>query len=461
MVSPNVTVNEISDEARLGPLVGQVAQLMAKLGVPGVALGVLQEGREHVAGLGVTSLENPLPVTADTLFQVGSITKTFTGTALMRLAEAGRVRLEDPVRKYLPEFRVKSEDVSAAVTVRHLLTHTAGWVGDRFDDFGLGDDALARMVASLADLPQITPPDTVWAYNNAGFYVAGRIVEVVTGKPYEAALKELVLDPLGLEHAYFFAQDVISYRFAVGHLTGEAGPFVARPWALPRCANPVGGLITTVRELFKYARLHLGRGPELLKPESRRLMQTPVCEADASRLMGLTWFIQPVAGDIRLVGHGGGTNGQITLFNFVPDRDFAVAVLTNSDRGGVINAEVTRWAVEAFLGAAWPEPEIYNLPPDRLATYAGRYEGVLSDIELVLAGDSLILKQTPKGGFPRKDSPPRPAPPPSRLGFYGPDRVIALDLPLKGSRGELLRNPDGTVAWFRIGGRLYRPRPPQ
>lgn len=239
----------------------------------------------------VTSLENPLPVTADTLFQVGSITKTFTGTALMRLVEAGKVRLEDPVRKYLPEFRVKSEEVSAAVTVRHLLTHTAGWVGDYFDDFGLGDDALARMVAALAELPQLTPPDTVWAYNNAGLYVAGRIVEVVVGKPYEEALKELVLEPLGLEHAYFFAQDVITRRFAVGHLTGEAGPFVARSWALPRCANPVGGLITSVRELFKYARFHLGQGPALLKTESRRLMQTPVREADAGRLMGLTWFI--------------------------------------------------------------------------------------------------------------------------------------------------------------------------
>ncbi len=452
-----VTVNELSDEARLRPLAGRVTGLMAELGVPGVAVGIAHGDRDYVAGFGVTSLENPLPVTADTLFQVGSITKTFTGTAILRLVEAGRVRLEDPVRKYLPEFRVKDEAVSAAVTVRHLLTHTGGWVGDYFDDFGLGDDALARMVAAMADLPQVTPPDTVWAYNNAGFYVAGRIIEVVTGKPCEAALRELVLDPIGLEHAYFFAHDVITHRFAVGHLTGEAGPFVARPWALPRCANPVGGLITTVRELFKYARFHLGRGPDLLTAESRQLMQTPVCEADAGRLMGITWFIQPVAGDVRLVGHGGGTNGQITLFNFVPGRDFAVCVLTNSDRGGVINAEVTRWAVETFLGVPWPEPEIYNLPPAELAAYAGHYEGILSDIDLTLDGDRLVLKQTPKGGFPRKDSPPRPAPPPSRLGFYAPDRIIALDLPLKGSRGEFLRSPDGSVAWLRFGGRLFRP----
>ncbi len=452
-----VTVNESSDGVRLRPLVRQVTGLMAELGVPGVAVGILHGDREYTAGFGVTSLENPLPVTADTLFQVGSITKTFTGTALMRLVEAGKVRLEEPVRSYLPDFRVKDDEVSAKVTVGHLLTHSSGWVGDYFDDFGLGDDALARMVAALADLPQITSPGTVWAYNNAGFYVAGRIIEVVTARPYEDALQELVLGPLGLEHAYFFAHEVVTHRFAVGHLTGEAGPFVARPWALPRCANPVGGLITSVRELFKYARFHLGHGPGILSAGARRLMQTPTGEADAGRLIGITWFIQPVAGDIRLVGHGGGTKGQITLFNFVPGHDFAVCVLTNSDRGGVINSEVTRWAVEAFLGITWPEPEIYNLAPDRLAAYAGRYEGILSDIDLVVDGPWLMLKQRPKGGFPRKDSPPRPAPPPSRLGFYGPDRVIALDLPLKGSRGEFLRNPDGSIAWFRFGGRLFRP----
>jgi CubicO group peptidase (beta-lactamase class C family) len=188
---------------------------MSRCSIPGVSIGVYQNGQEHSAGFGVTSLENPLPVTPSTLFQVGSITKTFTTTALMRLVEMGCLSLDNPVRLYLPSLRLSDENVAARVTLRHLLTHTAGWLGDYFNDFGSGEDALARMVASLVDLPQLTPLGEIWSYNNAAFNVAGRLVEVASGKPYETALKELVLEPLGLQNSYFFADDVITHRFVV------------------------------------------------------------------------------------------------------------------------------------------------------------------------------------------------------------------------------------------------------
>ena len=155
---------------------------MEETQTPGVAVGLLHEGEEHVAGFGVTSIENPLEVTPDTLFQIGSITKTFTGTAAMRLVERGELDLDAPVRTYLPELKLSDEDVAARVTMRHLLTHTGGWIGDYFDDLGSGDDALARMCESLAVLPQLTPLGEVWSYNNAGFYLAGRVIEVHRGQ---------------------------------------------------------------------------------------------------------------------------------------------------------------------------------------------------------------------------------------------------------------------------------------
>ena len=170
---------------------------------PGVAVGLLHAGEEDAAGFGVTSLENPLDVTPDTLFQIGSITKTFTGTAAMRLVERGELDLDAPVRTYLPELKLSDEDVAARVTTRHLLTHTGGWIGDHFDDLGSGDDALARICASMSSLPQLTPLGEVWSYNNAGFYLAGRVIEVLSGKPYEEAMQELVLEPLGLEQTFF------------------------------------------------------------------------------------------------------------------------------------------------------------------------------------------------------------------------------------------------------------------
>lgn len=181
---------------------------MKRLRVPGVSIGILHKGREYSAGFGVTSVEHPLPVTADTLFQTGSISKTFTGTLIMMLAEQGKVHLDASVRKYIKDFRVADQEVSRKVTVRDLLTHMGGWVGDYFNDFGNGDDALEKMVKDIAKLPQVQPLGTIWSYNNTGFNVASRIIDVVTGKSYEQALQEMLLDPLGLDMTFFYPSDL-------------------------------------------------------------------------------------------------------------------------------------------------------------------------------------------------------------------------------------------------------------
>jgi CubicO group peptidase (beta-lactamase class C family) len=270
-----------------------VRAAMAETQTPGVAVGLLHEGEEHVAGFGVTSTENPLEVTPDTLFQIGSITKTFTGTAAMRLVERGELELDAPVRTYLPELKLSDEDVAARVTMRHLLTHTGGWIGDYFDDYGTGDDALARMCEALAMLPQLTPLGEVWSYNNAGFYLAGRVIEVVTGKPYETALQELVLDPLGLENTFFFADDVMTRRFAVGHHRSEEGPpTVARPWGIGRAHHAAGGIASSVRELLRYARFHMGDGEGVVQRSTLEEMQRTQFESGSIfELVGITWSI--------------------------------------------------------------------------------------------------------------------------------------------------------------------------
>ncbi|HEX3723343.1 MAG TPA: serine hydrolase domain-containing protein, partial [Nitrolancea sp.] len=107
---------------------------MERLGVPGVSLGVQYDGEEYLAGFGVTSITNPLPVDGDTIFQIGSTTKTFTATAAMRLVEQGKLDLDVPVRRYIPSFELASEETAAHLTMRHLFNHTGGWLGDYFDD---------------------------------------------------------------------------------------------------------------------------------------------------------------------------------------------------------------------------------------------------------------------------------------------------------------------------------------
>jgi CubicO group peptidase (beta-lactamase class C family) len=441
----------------------EVVATMEPLHVPGVAVGLIDGDAEHVAGFGVTNIHHPLPIDADTLFQIGSTTKTVTGTAAMRLVEQGRLELDTPIRAYLPNLRLASEEVAARVTLRHLFTHTGGWVGDYFDDLGNGDDALAKIVDRLADLPQLTPLGEVWSYNNAGFYLAGRVIEVVTGKPYEVVAKELVLDPLGMTMSFFFAADAITYRVASGHESpyteGADGPKVARPWALARTANPAGGIISTVRDQLRYARFHMGDGTaadgtRLLAPESIALMQSPIVPAANDEYLGVTWIVYDADGT-RIVRHGGGTNGQLSAFMFVPARRFALTILTNANRGGELHRDITRWALREYLGVSEQEPRPLELDEAQLAAYAGRYTSAMDDIDLSLREGALVMQITPKGGFPKRDSPPPPTKPLMRLALYGQDRAIALDQPMKDVRGEFLRAHDGTISWFRFGGRVH------
>ena len=179
-------------------LTSLIPPAMQAFHVPGVAIGILSGDQQYSAGFGVTNLENPLPVNAETLFQVGSISKTVTATAMMRLVERGLVDLDVPLRTYLPDLRLADNSVAERVTLRHIFTHTAGWMGDYFDDAGLGNDALDIVVNRMDRLPQVTPLGEIWSYNNAGYYLAGRVIEVVTGKTCEDATRELVLEPLGM-----------------------------------------------------------------------------------------------------------------------------------------------------------------------------------------------------------------------------------------------------------------------
>jgi CubicO group peptidase (beta-lactamase class C family) len=440
--------------SRFQELVEVARASMEELSVPGVAIGILSDGEDETIGLGVTSIEHPLEVTPDTVFQVGSITKTFTATAVMRLAEDGKLGLDEPVRAYLPDFRLSDEDAAARATIRTLLTHTGGWLGDYFDDLGPGDDALALMVERLAEQPQLAPLGEVYSYNNAAFYVAGRVIEVVAGQPFEQAMRALVLEPLALEHSHFFAGDVITHRFAVGHDRDESGDtVVARPWPIGRAAHPAGGLIMPVPELLRYARFWI-EGGDLLKPESVEEMLRPQAQIGGNvDAVGLAWMLMSIEG-VRLVGHGGGTKGQVTWLGMAPDQRFALVILTNHSYGGVLADRVAAKAYEVYLGVREPELEPVELDP---GPYLGRYTARMADLELVQTEAGLELRFLPKGGFPTPDTPVPPPPPPAFVRFASEDELFCVDDLWKGERAIFLRDADGRIRWLRIGGRIYAP----
>lgn len=435
-------------------LLAYTATEMGRLHVPGVAIGVLHEGKAYTGGLGVTHVHHPLPVDAQTLFLVGSISKTMTTLAVMRLVEQGRLDLEMPIRTYLPDLRLQDAQVTEQVTLRHVFTHTGGWIGDFYQDMGMGDDALARMVANMADLAQVTPLGTRWSYNSAGFYLAGRVLEVLTGKRYEEAMRALVFEPLGMQQTFFFAHEAMTYRFSVGHDVRDAQPVVVRPWTLPRSVNPAGGASSTLNDLLRYARFHLGDGTtpdgkRLLTPESMRFLQSPqILVNDTMDALGLTWWLKTVAG-IPTVGHDGIIQGQISRVMLVPERGFALILLTNAECGAELNDFLEHWAFQLYLGISQPKPARVILPHEQLASYVGQYALAFTKLDLSLVDGELVMQIT------EQDTPQSPAQV-TRLAFLSEDRVIALDPPFRDVQGTFLRNPDGRIAWFRFFWRIHQ-----
>ena len=454
------------DQERLRARMAEGAE---RLAVPGVALGVYHAGQEQYAFHGVTSIENPLPVDERTLFQIGSTGKTYTASALLQLVEQGRVELDAPVRRYVPELRLKDEGVARAVTVLQLLNHTAGWQGDLMDNTGDGDDALAEYVARMAHLEQEFPLGTAVAYNNASLSLAGRVIEKVTGKTYEQAIKEMLLEPLGLEHSFFFPNEIMTRRFVAGHNQRADGTIhVARPWALPRAGNPAGGISANAADQIAWARFHLGdgRAPDgtrVLAKELLDLMKRPTASMPGSALgdaVGISWMLRDVDG-VRLVSHGGDTNGQHCEFVMAPEREFAITILTNcGPNGSQLNEELLRWALEAYLGVTDRDPEPVALSDSELAQYTGTYETIAARAHITAERGGLLLKVQIKPEALEQlhetgEEPPE-EPPPFPLGLLpGPgDRYIVTGGPAKGMKGYFVRDASGAIESVHVGGRL-------
>jgi CubicO group peptidase (beta-lactamase class C family) len=346
---------DLRDDA-LRAFVGAAAD---EVRMPGVAVGVWLNGREAYACHGVTSLENPMPVDRDTAFLLGSVTATYTATALMCLVADGQVELPAPVRDYLPELRLADERATAEITVRHLLNHTSGLDWGVIADTGEGEDALARYVSRLGELEQVAPPGTRASYSQAGFNMAGRILEKITGMSYERAVARLLFEPLGLAHSFFARDDIMTRRFSVGHNLGQDDRMhVARLWRRARGDNPGGGIASSAADQLRWAAFHLGDGyvngsGRVLGGEVLAQMRVPTVPLRGSTLgdaIGLGWFVRDIDG-VRAAGHGGTANGQFAELLIVPEHDFAVVSLANAGPDGLaFNQAVVRWALQNYLG---------------------------------------------------------------------------------------------------------------
>lgn len=427
-----------------------IADVAKRFSAPGIAVAIVYGDDQLISTAGITSVDNPLPVDADTLFRIASVTKPITGTALMRLCELGRLDFDAPLRTYLPDLRLADEDTAARVTMRHVVTHRVG-VFSRYGDYGRGDDALATATAHLADAPQRAKLGELFCYS-MDFLLTGRVIEVLTGKTYEAAMRELVLEPLGMTRTCFFASDAITYRVAAGHNLREGRPQVTRPWPENRGVNSTGGMLSTANDLTRFMRLHLG---SRASPETDRVLSDRSVNFMASPLTtdgehGVAWWRYRVEG-MDVVDHGGWQPGFLAHLGLVPARNFGIAVLTNIERTwaeyrfpeiNTLSGKLTQWALDAYLDVRVPPDTPLALSERELAVYSGTYVSDLSRIDLEIADGYLLATERPSDAGAM-------VPDPYHLAFYATDKVFRLDGVGKDTRGQFVRDGRGEVIWFR------------
>ncbi len=447
---------------RFDTLISLAEARMKEYGVPGVALGIATGAEVSIRGLGVTNVEDPLPITAHTVFPIASISKTFAATAMMRLVEQGKVDLHAPVRTYIPDFRVRDEAASREVTVWHLLTHLGGWEG-QVSGPERGTDTLRNFVGSITDLMQLAPPGKAWSYNNAGFSIAGRVIENVTGTSINRAISDLVFKPLGLEHAGTTAGEFIVNRFAAGHVVRDGQTLLQRPFS-PSTSVTAGGVGLCITDLIAYARFHMGdgtaaNGERVLKRESlEEMRKIQAHKQGTDDDIGFAWHVRQV-GPVHTYGHGGTLAGHILLLEIVPERNFAIAILTNSASGWRLIQDVEREALASYLGATYapnqaighrglvetiPSVQPLASQPDP-AAYLGTYVRPSNSYIVSITQGQLFVQDRPNSGGITSGS---------TVAFYGPDRVVVTDGPDRGQSMEFVRDDNGRINWIRVVGRV-------
>lgn len=449
-------------DRRFAAVADLVQAKMREYRVPAVGLAVWSDGHETLRGFGVTSLDDPQPVTGDTLFTIASISKTMTATAVMRLVQEGRVDLRAPVQRYVPEFRVLDDEASRSVSLWHCLTHTPGWEGQlTTEDRGAG--ALAHFAGSiLPTLPQLAPPGRVWSYNNAGFALAGRVIEKVSGLGIHDALRELVFAPLDLTRTVTRLTDAMTYRLTLGHRDRDGAVEVIRPFQTTS-STTAGGVLTSISDILRYARFHLGDGTgargQHLSRELIELMRTPqVQKHGTSDQMGVGWHVRDVGG-VQTFAHGGTLNGHCLLVQLVPARDLAFCVFTNHVDGWRLVQDVEAAILKGYAGVALTRGQAIGhrgvneamtfhstalAVQPALEPYAGTYRRPpVGTVDVRREGDRLVVKT----GAGQADAP---------IVFYGPDIAYALSGQYLGMPYEFIRDDAGTVRWIRVNGRIAR-----
>lgn len=423
---------------------------------------ILGDGRVDFV-YGSANVELNIPMTEDTVMQVGSVCKVFNAAMIMTLVEEGKLALDTPIIRYIPEFKLSDKVAQDCITLRHLLSMNSGLDQGPYDQFGGGDEVLAKFVAAMDNIPQLYPPGQGFGYSNAGTNVAGYVAQRVTGIAWDTLIQQRIFEPAGLKHALTVFEDLPFHRVSAGHGLAEGGqpPKVLRPWYITRAQGPSGSTLTmSAQDLATFGQIFVNggkaaNGNRVLSEESVKTMMTPITDVPISASyagVGQKWGVGPSMdrwGETTVWGHAGGNrSGSSRVFWFPERRGVLAAVKNTVDADDVFTRVILGDFSSLAFGGAAPLPAAPKVPvplenPERFIghyqRHGTRYEvsadaghlrfkeiafgsgknveqlGVIRDSKLIpVRRDCFLIESTLAG---RDPVPPTQSP----IGFFGSD----------------------------------------
>ena len=432
-------------------LTSSIEASMEKWAVPGLTIGILDDSVVTTRAFGVQDLETGEPVTPDTMFGIGSISKVFTATLAVRMVDEGRVDLDEPIDALVPAATLPVALRGKGVTLRHLLSHTSGLDGDGFASFGDGDDALQRYIASLSEVRMLFAPGASWSYANIGTCITGYVLATVGDATFESLVRDKVLAPIGLGRTGF-GQQSLPDNVATGYDHGPGETPDPHPAGTTwRAANPAGGMISTVENLLRFAMFHLGDGSvgeqQVIGGKALAAMQQPVATLNSIDRWGLGWALRTI-GETDVFEHGGWMDGYRAQLTVLPERNAAIAILNNGGYGHTANDEILDVVLADVFGIDKPRYAAISLPQDELQRFVGRYTS--SHIDITIRPEDDRLRAFYKTAWHENDGAEITLEP------LAADELIIRDGEFEGSRIVLLPLLQDRVAIRFLNRVLYR-----
>jgi CubicO group peptidase (beta-lactamase class C family) len=341
---------------------------------PGASVIIVEDGKTvYARGRGLADVAAGTPITPDTVFRLGSITKQFSASVMMQLVQEGKVSLDDPLSKYLPDYPGPGADA----TIRQLLNHTVGVQSYTAIPGWMVEENTARpyttgqMIALFRDMPVVSPPGQAWAYNNSGYVLVGAVIEAVTGKPWHQAVEERIARPLGLGTIRYGVGEETMPNMAKGYTGGQDGQQPARRihMSVPHAA---GALVGDVRDLARWGQaLHHGK---VVGAQAYAQMIAPTMMPDGKPVPYGFGLGQDKVRGREAIGHGGGIFGFSTDSTYIPAEGIFVAVLTNSDDPATSPGIATARLAALALGDPYAELKPALVAPATIEPLLGAYK---------------------------------------------------------------------------------------